>query len=219
MTKGQVGVEAKSKEGQNVLLERFDIMIQNQEEYYKKIQNMKNQCILNLPYREKELINLDKKNMTHLKKGYEMYGWEIFQSLKVSHGLFSQILLLDVMYFKDFVRQMKNIRIDKMTLFLTYFEAIVEDVKLDHLNYKEVALVLYNEFCEYLYFNHMRDCKPDFYKDIMTKGFDGVMQDLDRYFNKHNYSAELRSHKFSNMSILIEDKNDFHPIQSLKNHG
>ena len=42
--------------------------------------------------------------------------------------------------------------------------------------------------------------------------------DRDLYFNL-NYSAELRSNKFSNMDILIEDKNDFHPIRSLKNHG
>ena len=88
MLKGQLGLETKNKESQKGLLDRFEDMTKMQEDYYKKFENLKNQCVLNLPYRVEELNKIVQRKMTHLKKGYEIYSWEIFQSLKVTHDLF-----------------------------------------------------------------------------------------------------------------------------------
>ena len=85
ISKGQLGLETKIKDSQKSLLDTFGNVTQKQEDYYKEFENLKNQGMLNFPYRESELSQIVKKNMTHLKKGYEMYSWEIFQSLKVSY--------------------------------------------------------------------------------------------------------------------------------------
>ena len=116
------------------------------------------------------------------------------------------------------VRQIKTVRLDTMDSFVPYLEAIEQVIKSDHLNYKTIALDLWNEYCDHVFFSYMRKCPSEFYEDIITKGFDGVMQRLQHYFNL-KLSADLKNDTFSDIEIFIDDKNDLHPIRSLKQNG
>ena len=74
---------------------------------------------------------------------------------------------------------------------------------------------LYTEHCIYLFFAEMTDCKPDFYKHIIDKEFDDIMKELSQNLIQ-NIS---NSNETSKIDILIEDTNNSHPIQSLKDNG
>ena len=86
ISKGQLGLETKIEDSQKDFPDRYRYVKDGQEEDYKKFEIVKNQSMFNFPYRESELAKIVQKNMTHLKKGYEIYSWEIFQSLKVFHA-------------------------------------------------------------------------------------------------------------------------------------
>lgn len=112
---------------------------------------------------------------------------------------------------------MKTTRVDSMNIFLLYIEAIEQDVQLQAVNYKVIAVDLYVEYCDRLFFVTMTDCKHDFYKDIINKEFDDIMKELSQKFNEK--ISKRNEAKVSNITILIEDKNDSRPIQSLKDNG
>ena len=78
-------MDRKNYESQKKLIDEFgNSTIQRLGSYYKNFQTMMKQGVLNFKYRENELIANVQRNLTHLMKGYEMYNWEIFQSLKVT---------------------------------------------------------------------------------------------------------------------------------------
>ena len=112
---------------------------------------------------------------------------------------------------------MKTTRVDSMNIFLLYIEAIEQDVQLQAVNYKVIAVDLYVEYCDRLFFVTMTDCNPDFYMEIINKEFDDIMKELSQKFNEK--ISKRNEAKVSNITILIEDKNDSRPIQSLKDNG
>ena len=112
---------------------------------------------------------------------------------------------------------MKTTRVDRMDIFLLYIEAIEQDVQLQAVNYKVIAVDLYVEYCDRLFFVTMTDCNPDFYMEIINKEFDDIMKELSQKFNEK--ISKRNEAKVSNITILIEDKNDSRPIQSLKDNG
>ena len=78
-------MDRKNYESQKKLIDEFgNSTIQRLVSYYKNFKTMMKQGVLNFKYRENELMANVKRNLTHLMKGYEMYNWEIFQSLKVT---------------------------------------------------------------------------------------------------------------------------------------
>ena len=92
--KGQLGIQSKIVDSQKGLLDMLgnkksdeigNNMTHPLGSIYQSFKRMMKQGILNFKYRENELIHNTQRNLTHLMKGYEMYYWEIFQSLKVSY--------------------------------------------------------------------------------------------------------------------------------------
>ena len=92
--KGQLGIQSKIVDSQKGLLDMLgnkksdeigNNMTHPLGSIYQSFKRMMKQGILNFKYRENELKDNTQKNLTHLMKGYEMYYWEIFQSLKVSY--------------------------------------------------------------------------------------------------------------------------------------
>ena len=92
--KGQSGIQSKIADSQKGLLDMLgdkrsddfrNNMTQPLVSFYQSFNRMMKQGILNFKYRENELKENTQRNLTHLMKGYEMYYWEIFQSLKVSY--------------------------------------------------------------------------------------------------------------------------------------
>ena len=99
--KGQLEIQSKIRDSQKGLLDMLGVkrsddftnnMTQPLVSFYQSFNRMMKQGILNFKYRENELKDNTQRNLTHLMKGYEMYYWEIFQSLKVSyfHALFEK---------------------------------------------------------------------------------------------------------------------------------
>ena len=88
IAKGQYGLEKTIIDFQGKLIEDCKTMAQKIKGYYSAFQNLRNQGLLNVKYRENELKANVERNLTQNMIGYEMYNWEIFQSLKVIFYLF-----------------------------------------------------------------------------------------------------------------------------------
>lgn len=83
--KGQLGINRKNEDNQKRLKDEFgNSTIQRLGSYYQNFKTMMKQGVLNFKYRENELKANVQRNLTHLMRGYEMYNWQIFQSLKVT---------------------------------------------------------------------------------------------------------------------------------------
>ena len=83
--KGQLGINRKNQDNQERLKDEFgNSTIQRLGSYYQNFKTMMKQGVLNFKYRENELKANVQRNLTHLMRGYEMYNWQIFQSLKVT---------------------------------------------------------------------------------------------------------------------------------------
>ena len=78
-------MDRKNYESQKKLIDEFgNSTIQRLGSYYQNFKTMMKQGVLNFKYRENELKANVQRNLTHLMRGYEMYNWQIFQSLKVT---------------------------------------------------------------------------------------------------------------------------------------